>query len=118
MELKALGNSRAKFERLEAFEAPAGLKSVECSSDEVTAVCPVTGQPDWYVVEITYEPFSLCVESKSLKLYLQSLKDEGMFCEALAVKIRNDIHEAIKPVSCRVRVTQKSRGGVVIKAVA
>ena len=78
---KALGSKVTKFTRLETFPAPKGVRRVTCTSDEVTALCPVTGQPDWYVVEILYGPNRLCVESKSLKLFLQSFRQEGHFCE-------------------------------------
>jgi 7-cyano-7-deazaguanine reductase len=87
-------------------------------SKEVTAVCPVTGQPDWYEVEIEYAPDKKCIESKTMKLYLQSFRQEGLFCEAFADKIAEDVFQAILPVSVDVRVTQVPRGGVAIVAIA
>jgi 7-cyano-7-deazaguanine reductase len=116
--LTLLGDNRAAFAGLETFPAPAGLARVVLASDEVTAVCPVTGQPDWYTIEIAYEPAGACVESKSLKLYFQSFRNEGLFCEALAARVRADFVAACRPASCRVAVTQKPRGGVRIEAVA
>jgi 7-cyano-7-deazaguanine reductase len=90
------------------------------TSDEVTAVCPITNQPDLYVATIEYSPGALCLESKSLKLYLSSFRNEGVFCEALAVKIRDDVSNALDLPSDKVRVTleQKARGGITITATA
>ena len=80
-------------------------------SDEVTSLCPVTGQPDWETVRIEFEPGPYCIESKSLKLYLWSFREEGAFCEALAARIAQDVYEACKPAWVKVTVTQKPRGG-------
>jgi len=104
---------------LETFENP-GATRVELTSDELTAVCPVTGQPDLYVVTIDYAPRSLCLESKSLKLYLMQYRNEAHFCEALAVKIRDDVAEALEIEAADIRVTlrQKARGGITITATA
>jgi 7-cyano-7-deazaguanine reductase len=104
---------------LETFANP-GVSHVEMTSDELTAVCPVTGQPDLYVATIEYWPGDLCIESKSLKLYLSSYRNERHFCEALAVKIRDDAAEAVElpPEKVRVTLRQKSRGGITITATA
>jgi 7-cyano-7-deazaguanine reductase len=88
------------------------------TSDEVTAICPITGQPDWYLVIIRYNPDKLCVESKSLKLYYHSLRSEGAFCEHLATSILKEVVEACKPRFCSVTVTQKSRGGISVESVS
>jgi len=115
---KALGRKVTKFEGFETFQRPIGIERVICTSDEVTATCPVTSQPDWYVVTIDYQPRKLCVESKTLKLYLQSFRDSGLFCEAFAAQIADEIFEAVKPKQIIVTVTQKPRGGVSIIATA
>jgi 7-cyano-7-deazaguanine reductase len=83
-------------------------------------VCPITGQPDFYVATIEYWPDGLCIESKSLKLYLAGFRNEGAFCEALAVRIRDDAAEALELPPDKVRVTlrQKARGGISIVATA
>jgi 7-cyano-7-deazaguanine reductase len=106
-----------RYAGLETFPNP-GVSRVELASDELTAVCPVTGQPDLYMARIEYFPGGLCIESKSLKLYLNGFRNEGHFCEALAVKIRSDIAEAVELPGEKVRVTlvQKSRGGITITA--
>jgi 7-cyano-7-deazaguanine reductase len=117
-EFVALGHAGSEhYAGLEAFPNP-GVSRVELTSDELTAVCPVTGQPDLYEASIEYTPRELCLESKSLKLYLSSFRNEGVFCEALAVKIRDDVGEALglEPDRVRVRLTQKARGGITITA--
>lgn len=115
---KTLGNHVTRFESFDTFPCPSGIEEVTMTSDEVTALCPVTGQPDWYTVSIGYKPIALCIESKSLKLYLQSFRNEGLFCEAFAARIAKDISEVIKPAWCKVEVVQKPRGGISITAVA
>jgi 7-cyano-7-deazaguanine reductase len=114
----ALGQAGADaYAGLETFENP-GVSHVEMTSDEVTAVCPITGQPDLYVATIEFWPQALCLESKSLKLYLSSFRNEGVFCEAFAVKMRDDVAQALELPADKVRVTleQKARGGITIIA--
>jgi 7-cyano-7-deazaguanine reductase len=117
-EFVALGSPGSDaYAGLETFPNP-GVSRVEMTSDELTAVCPITGQPDLYTATIEYEPAEKCLESKSLKLYLMGYRDQGHFCEALAVKIRDDVGEALDLSPERVRVTlvQKARGGIAITA--
>ena len=117
-EFVALGHAGSDhYAGLETFANP-GVSQVEMTSDELTAVCPVTGQPDLYVATIEYWPRALCIESKSLKLYLSGYRNDGHFCEALAVKIRDDVAEALELPTDKVRVTlkQKARGGISITA--
>ena len=119
-EFTALGHAGSEhYAGLETFPNP-GVELVEMTSDELTAMCPVTGQPDLYVVSIEYAPDELCLESKSLKLYLARFRNEGAFCEALAVRIRDDVAEALGLDQSRVTVTleQKARGGITITAIA
>jgi 7-cyano-7-deazaguanine reductase len=119
-EFVALGHAGSEhFAGLETFDNP-GVSEVELQSDELTAVCPITGQPDLYVATIGYQPERLCLESKSLKLYLAGFRNEGAFCEALAVRIRDDVAEALELPADRVQVTleQKARGGITITATA
>jgi 7-cyano-7-deazaguanine reductase len=119
-EFVALGHAGSEhYVGLETFPNP-GVAHVEMTSDELTAVCPITGQPDLYVASIEYEPGPLCIESKSLKLYLAGFRNEGAFCEALAVRIRDDVAVALELEPDRVQVTleQKARGGITITATA
>jgi 7-cyano-7-deazaguanine reductase len=105
------------FAGLETFANP-GVADVELVSDELTAVCPITGQPDLYTLTIGYRPDALCLESKSVKLYLNSFRNEGVFCEALAVRIRDDVAAAlqIEPDRVQIALEQKARGGITITA--
>ena len=117
-EFVALGHAGSEhYAGLETFANP-GVSHVEMTSDELTAVCPITGQPDLYVATIEYWPKDLCIESKSLKLYLSSFRNEGAFCEALAVRIRDDVAAAVELPTDKVRITleQKARGGITITA--
>ena len=117
-EFVALGHPGSeRYVGLETFANP-GVSNVEMRSDELTAVCPVTGQPDLYVATVEFWPQAFCLESKSLKLYLGGFRNEGHFCEALAVKIRDDVAEALELPPDKVRVTleQKARGGITITA--
>jgi 7-cyano-7-deazaguanine reductase len=117
-EFVALGQPGSEqYAGLETFPNP-GVSCVEMTSDELTAVCPITGQPDLYVAAIEYEPERLCLESKSLKIYLSGYRNEGAFCEALAVRIRDDVAEALELPREKVHVTleQKARGGITITA--
>ena len=118
-EFVALGHPGSDhYAGLETFPNP-GVSRVEMVSDELAAVCPITGQPDLYVATIDYTPVGLCIESKSLKLYLMTFRNEGHFCEALAVRIRADVAEALEvdPSAVRVTLKQKARGGITITAV-
>jgi 7-cyano-7-deazaguanine reductase len=119
-EFVALGHAgSAHYAGLETFPSP-GVASVLMTSDELVAVCPITCQPDFYTAAIEYWPDRLCLESKSLKLYLATYRNEGVFCEALAVKIRDDVAAALELPAEKVRVslTQKARGGITITATA
>lgn len=108
--------------RLETFPNPgapivegaAVLSQVTLKTDEVYANCPITGQPDFYSLTLTYTPFAVCVESKSAKLYIHALRASGIFGEALAVKICNDFYDALAPVNISVELIQKPRGGISI----
>jgi 7-cyano-7-deazaguanine reductase len=116
----ALGHSGLDhYGGLETFPNP-GVSQVEMESDELTAVCPITGQPDLYLATIDYSPKTLCLESKSLKLYLMRFRNEGAFCETLAVTIRDDVAAALDLAAAEVTVTlvQKPRGGITITATA
>jgi len=117
-DLAALGHPGGeRFVGLEVFPNP-GVSHVEMTSDELTALGPVVGYPDLYIARIEYWPAKLCLESKSLKLYLHGFRNEEHFCEALAVRIRDEVAAALELPTEKVRVTltQKARGGISIVA--
>ena len=104
--------------QLDTFATPENITHVNFQSDELTSFCPVTGQPDFNKVLIEFAPDKLCVESKSLKLYLWSFRDEAIFAEGLANTIANDIFQALQPHWCKVTLTQNIRGGMQLSVVA
>ena len=113
---ESLGHAELQnYAGLETFPNP-GVERVEMTSDELAALCPITLQPDMYVATIEYFPQALCLESKSVKLYLMQFRNEGQFCEALTVRIRDDVAAALELAPDRVHATlrQKSRGGITI----
>jgi 7-cyano-7-deazaguanine reductase len=119
-EFVALGHAGSDaYAGLETFPNP-GVRALELTSDELTAVCPITGQPDYYTVTIAFQPDAHCLESKSLKIYLSRFRDVGAFCEALAVQIRDDVAAVLELPAAAVTITlrQKARGGITIVAVA
>lgn len=103
--------------KAEAFEAP-DVQTVTLDATEFTSICPRTGQPDFGSVVIAYAPGATCIESKALKYYLWSYRNEGAFCESLAARIADDVVYAIDPRWVRVTVNQNVRGGIAIVAVA
>ncbi len=103
--------------KAEAFPAPE-VQTVTLSGTEFTSICPRTGQPDFGSVVIEYAPRERCIESKALKYYLWSYRDQGAFCETLAGRIADDVVYAIAPRWVRVTVNQSVRGGIAIVAVA
>ena len=119
MEFAALGKAvTAPSRTLDTFPAPAHVTRVTFTSNELTTFCPVTHQPDFSTVKLEFYPDQKCIESKSLKLYLWSYRDECAFCEALAAQIAQDVFAAIAPHWVRVTITQNIRGGIMTEAVA
>ena len=87
---------------------------VTLKTDEFTCVCPATGQPDFARLTIQYIPDKKIVESKSLKLYLWSYRNEGVFHEHVANVILDDLASALKPRWCKVTADFAVRGGISI----
>jgi len=85
--------------------------------DEFTSLCPVTNQPDHAKIEIVYVPNELMVESKSLKLYLFSFRNNGEFHEDVTNRIAQDLFRLLKPKYIRVFADFAPRGGIAIKPV-
>lgn len=90
---------------------------VEFSTDELTALCPVTGQPDFYDLRLSYRPGERLIESKALKLYLWGFRGRGIFAEDLAATLLKDLVAASSPVEMKVDLTQRVRGGLEIRTV-
>jgi 7-cyano-7-deazaguanine reductase len=92
---------------------PAGAPlSLHIEAPEFTSLCPITGQPDFATIVIDYEPDKLCVESKSLKLYLMGYRNHGTFHEACVTRICNDLVKLLDPVWLRVEGRFTPRGGI------
>lgn len=106
---------------LEAFESPfanSDLNQADVTGSllivcpEFTSLCPKTGQPDFATIEISYVPDKLCVESKSLKLYLGSFRNAGEFHESVICRIANDIINLVQPRELTVVGKFTPRGGI------
>ena len=110
----ALGKSVRKFEQLDRIETR--CKFIEYHSDQLASACPVTGQPDFYEVTIQLQADGIGIETKTLKLYLETYRDKQEFCEDLAVKICEDIVAVTEPLKCTVTLIQRRRGGIQITA--
>jgi 7-cyano-7-deazaguanine reductase len=118
-EFKYLGKKATKpSKHLDTFPKPENVNHIKFESNELTCFCPVTSQPDFYSIILEFEPDKLCIESKSLKLYLWSFRDEAIFAEGLADKIASEIFEKLKPYSCKVTLNQNIRGGIQLSAIA
>jgi 7-cyano-7-deazaguanine reductase len=102
--------------RLESFRNRYHTRDywVEFDCPEFTAVCPVTGQPDFGHIIVRYIPDQLCVESKALKLYLLSFRNCGTFHEEAVNRILDDLVRAVKPRRAVVKGEFRPRGGIAI----
>lgn len=88
--------------------------TVTLVTDEFTCVCPATGQPDFARITINYVPDQRIVESKSLKLYFWSYRDQGVFHEHVTNVILDDLVAALDPRRCEVIADFGVRGGIAI----
>lgn len=101
--------------RLETFPNPARRNyHIHFETDDFTCLCPVTGQPDFARITIDYVPDSLCVESKSLKFYLASYRNERAFNEAVTNRILDDFVKACSPREAIVVAQFSARGGITL----
>jgi 7-cyano-7-deazaguanine reductase len=105
--------------RLESFANPNVERdyTIRFKCPEFTSLCPITGQPDFAVIQIEYIPDLLCVESKSLKLYLFSFRNQGSFSEAIVNRILDDVVAACRPRYARVSGRFTPRGGIGITVI-
>src|SRR5215212_11968248 len=83
--------------------------TVEFTTNELTATCPITGQPDFYELKLSYRPRGSLIESKALKLYLWGFRDQGIFAEDLAVRLLEDLVGACEPKEMTVDLIQQVR---------
>jgi len=86
--------------------------TIEHVAEEFTSLCPKTGHPDFGVVTLQYIPGDRCIELKSLKLYYQSFRDEGIFYEAVTNQIAEDLDQAMDPVWMQITTDWRGRGGI------
>lgn len=118
-DLTILGQKvRQPIDKLETFEAPKNTAVVKFWTDELTSLCPMTGQPDFGELTIEYQPDKLCIESKSLKLYLWTFREVGHFCEALGSDIAQKLFDTLQPMWIKVENKQSKRGGIETTSVA
>ena len=104
---------------LEFFPNPATAPfTIEHVNDEFTSVCPKTGHPDMGTITIRYEAKAACVELKSLKLYFQSYRNEGIFYEAVTNQICRDLAERMQPAWLQVVSSWRGRGGIHTRIIA
>ena len=103
-----------EMSQLESFPNPHPRRDyvIEHTCHEFTSVCPKTGQPDFGTLLITYVPHRLCVELKSLKLYLQAFRDQGIFYEDVVNVILDDLVRATRPRRMTVEGRFSVRGGL------
>ncbi len=119
--LTQLGSKQTEYKRegpsasmLETFpnQYPERIYSIQHKTVEFTSLCPKTGQPDFAHLEIEYVADKLCVETKSLKLYLFAFRNEGAFMETLTNRILDDLVSVLSPRTCMVRTAFSPRGGI------
>jgi len=106
--------------QLETFTNPQADRdyTIRMQIPEFTCLCPRTGQPDFATLELEYVPDRLCVELKSLKLYLWSFRERGAFHEAVTNEIANHFEAAVQPRFLRLTGRFNVRGGIYTSVVA
>jgi 7-cyano-7-deazaguanine reductase len=112
--LTLLGKTAKPVKKLETFpnHHPDRNYTVTLQTEEFTCVCPMTGQPDYAKIKIQYIPDKKIIESKSVKLYLWSFRNEGVFHEHVINIILDDLVAALKPRWCKVNAEFSVRGGI------
>ena len=102
------------FDQLETFpnENPQRDYVIEIVCPEFTSLCPKTGQPDFGIITYTYTPEKLCVELKSLKLYLQRFRNQGIFYENVVNRLMDDFVRVCQPRRCKIVGAFSARGGI------
>ena len=112
--LTLLGKTAKPVKKLESFPNHHLDRNytVTLQTEEFTCVCPMTGQPDYAKIKIQYIPDKKIIESKSVKLYLWSFRNEGVFHEHVINIILDDLVAALKPRWCKVNAEFSVRGGI------
>ena len=105
---------------LETFANPSAERAytIRMTIPEFTCLCPRTGQPDFATLELEYVPDRLCVELKSLKLYIWSFRDRGAYHEAVTNEIADHLERALQPRFLRLTARFNVRGGISTSIVA
>jgi 7-cyano-7-deazaguanine reductase len=105
---------------LETFPNPAPERdyTIRMEIPEFTCLCPKTGQPDFATLSLEYVPDDLCIELKSLKLYIWSFRDRGAFHEAVTNEILERLADAVRPRFMRLSAEFNVRGGIYTTIVA
>jgi 7-cyano-7-deazaguanine reductase len=123
--LKLLGRSETRVPPapsaaiLETFENPAKRPYwIRFESADFTSLCPITGQADFAQIAIEYQPARRCLETKSLKFYLASYRDERSFNEKVTNQILDDLVRACRPRTMIVKAEFASRGGIALTITA
>jgi 7-cyano-7-deazaguanine reductase len=113
-------STTAPSKSLETFPNPQPGRdyTIRIKAPEFTCLCPKTGQPDFATLHLEYVPEKLCVELKSLKLYLWSFRDQGAFHERVTNEILEDLCKALKPRFMRLSAEWYVRGGIYTTVVA
>ncbi len=106
--------------RLETFANPTPARDyrIHMEIPEFTCLCPRTGQPDFATLLLDYVPDRLCIELKSLKLYVWSFRNEGAFHESVTNRILEDLVRAVRPRFMRLTSRFNVRGGIYTTVVA
>lgn len=106
--------------RLQVFVNPAPSRDyrIRMEIPEFTCLCPMTGQPDFAVLELDYVPNRRCIELKSLKQYVWSFRDQAAFHEAVTNRILDNIVRAVRPRFARLTARFNVRGGIFTTLVA
>jgi 7-cyano-7-deazaguanine reductase len=96
---------------LETFPYEGPVQEIVTSTDEFSAVCPYSGLPDFATLTVTYVPGRACIELKSLKYYVTSYRNVGIFQEHATAKIAEDLFKVLSPARLTVETVYNVRGG-------
>ena len=112
--------STTPTDQLETFANPELTReyTIRMQIPEFTCLCPRTGQPDFATLDLEYVPDKLCVELKSLKLYIWSFRNRGAFHEAVTNEIADHLESALRPRFLRLTARFNVRGGIATTVVA